>query len=218
MFARALRALGDPASVAAIAKLTPAMRREIIAWIGPLENVVRKLLFVEASRLPRPDIRPLPIARRPAAFRAAAATSARQLDPTRPETWPARFALSPPPNPHVVPDCRAPRIRIFDSVSVIVLKPTLARPARVAPRTPVSPAFNLARRFESLRRVLANPKPTARRLARVLVRLRRSFPAIFAYYAAAPSRTGGYDPEDQRLGIECQALALNAVDAFHNSS
>jgi hypothetical protein len=217
MFARALKALGGAQRIAALGKLTPKMRCEIVALIAPLEHVVRKLLFVEAARLPRPDVRPFPVVRRPAAFRAATA-SARQFDPARPETWPAQFALSPPRDPRLVPGHRAPRIRSFSNVNVIILKPSRAKPPPIAPRAPVSPAFNLARRFEALRRVLKNPKPTARRLARLLVRLRRSFPEVFQHYAAAPSRTGHYDAEDPRLGVECIARAFDALQAFENSS
>ena len=215
MFARALKALGGAQRIAALGKLTPKMRCEIVAFIAPLEHVVRKLLFVEAARLPRPDVRPIPIVRRPAAFRAAA-TSARQLDPTRPETWPVQYSLSPPRDPHIVPDHRAPRIRTVDSV--IILTPSRRKPPPPPPRAPVSPAFNLARRFEALRRVLKNPTPTARRLARLLVRLRRGFPEVFHHYAAAPSRTGHYDPEDPRLGVECIACAFDALRALENSS
>ena len=215
MFARALKALGGAQRIAALGKLTPKMRSEIAALIAPLEHAVRKLLFVEASRLPRPDVRPIPIVRRPLAFRTASA-STRQLDPTRPETWPAQFALSPPRDPRLVPDHRAPRIRTFDSV--IILKPSRSKPPPIAPRALVSPAFNLARRFEALRRVLKNPTPTARRLARLLMRLRRGFPEVFHHYAAAPSRTGHYDPEDPRLGVECIARAFDALQAFENSS
>jgi hypothetical protein len=76
----------------------------------------------------------------------------------------------------------------------------------------------LARRFEALRRVLEDPMPYARRLARVLARAVRRFPEVALRFAIAPSRAAGFDPDDSRLGVEACACALGGVSAFCDTS
>jgi hypothetical protein len=51
MFARACAAIGEPAAIAANAALNKGLRRRIIAWLAPLEHIVRKLLIAEACAL-----------------------------------------------------------------------------------------------------------------------------------------------------------------------
>lgn len=51
MFARALAALGAISAIAARRTLTPEVRRQIVAWLAPLEHIVRKLLLAEAAPL-----------------------------------------------------------------------------------------------------------------------------------------------------------------------
>jgi len=53
MYARALAAIGDAASIAMRAALPKSLRRQIIAWLCPLEHVVRKLLLAEAAEIYR---------------------------------------------------------------------------------------------------------------------------------------------------------------------
>jgi hypothetical protein len=53
MFARALAAIGDIAIIAALKTLAPDVRRQIVAWLAPLEHIVRKLLLAEAAALHR---------------------------------------------------------------------------------------------------------------------------------------------------------------------
>ena len=53
MYARALAAIGDAASIAMLAALPKSLRRQIIAWLCPLEHVVRKLLLAEAAEIYR---------------------------------------------------------------------------------------------------------------------------------------------------------------------
>lgn len=213
MLARVLAVFGGSAAIAAIALLTPRLRRDIVARIAPLEHVVRKLLFVEAAKYAHLAATGAPRRGFPHASDAAARPA---LDLSQPETWPARFALAPPRDPLLVPDARAPRIRSFEPFPVI-------RPPRESRRTrraqaPAQPAFKLARRLEALRRVLSKPAPHARRLARHFARVRRRYPEAPSRYAAAPSRTGAYDPDDPRLGLECHGCAFAAASAFADSS
>jgi hypothetical protein len=52
-FARALAAIGAIGAIAALRTLTPDVRRRIVAWLAPLEHIVRKLLLAEATALHR---------------------------------------------------------------------------------------------------------------------------------------------------------------------
>lgn len=215
MFARALAVLGGPAAVAAIAGLTPKLRRSVAGWIAPLEHMVRKLLFVEASLLPRENhVPPRAFSRAPSQERAQRTRD--DADPARPGEWRVRFALSAPRDPHLASEANAPRIRFLDEPFVAPLrlaKPPLARRVRETPA-----ALLLARRFEALRRVLDDPMPHARRLARLLARLKRRRVDIAWRYAAAPPRTSSYDPEDPRLSVACQALAFTAEAWWRDTS
>ena len=132
----------------------------------------------------------------------------------------ATFALSPPRDPLLVPDARAPRIRaLWDEGPPIFV--TALTPANIkhAPVRSVRDApVRLARRLEALQRVLENPLPHARRLARLLTRARRRFPEIAHRYLFAPARTGDYDKEDPRLAIDAISAALHAPDVITDSS
>jgi hypothetical protein len=75
--------------------------------------------------------------------------------------------------------------------------------------------LRLARRLEALRRVLADPAPYVRRLARLLARLR---PAFAERYALAPSSSRYADDDDPRLLVEVMALALASASIFIDSS
>jgi hypothetical protein len=51
MFARAVAAMGRAADIAVLAHLPRDLRRRIVAWLAPLEHIVRKLLLAEAAAL-----------------------------------------------------------------------------------------------------------------------------------------------------------------------
>jgi hypothetical protein len=226
MFARAVVAIGDAAAIAILQQLPRPLRRRIVAWLAPLEHIVRKLLLAEAAALRRapnwtaglrPALAQVPQSRS-AALRAACAAGAarsnlqpsRVFDPSRPETWPACFSFALPRDPLAVPDARAPRIR-----ALWVPSPPPAPPQR-APRASneTDTPFRLARRFEALRRVLENPLPHAQRLARLLARAVRRFPEIVQRCVLAPARTGDYDREDPRLGVDAITQSWGAPKAF----
>jgi hypothetical protein len=210
--------------------LTHALRRAIAGCVLRLEHVVRKLLLAEAAALRRsPGWSASPLARiGVAATEKGAAGAARSnLDPTRPESWPARFSFALPRDPLTVPDARAPRIRALWGETPKKMSDTHA-PTRAAAQTPTPPtrvchlfsdsAFRLARRFEALRRVLDDPIPHAQRLARVLARAVRRFPEIVRRFVSAPARTNDFDREDHRLSIEAMTAAFRAPEAFPDSS
>ncbi len=212
MFARASAIIGAAQSLAAIASLTRARRREIACWLGLAESIVRKLIFAEASLLHR---EPAPRAAPHTANAAAKdhAKPARQIDPDQPSTWPARFAFAPPRDPLAVPESRAPRIRALWGPSSQPSPPAPRAPAHSTP-TPLRFAF----RLEALRRVFADPVPYARRLARIFHRLSRRHPEAAHRYAIASARPHGVDLADPRLIVEVIALALTAAAVLANTS
>ncbi|MGQ0532965.1 MAG: hypothetical protein ACT4OF_09800 [Caulobacteraceae bacterium] len=233
-FARAVAAIGAPAVIAAITALTPALRRDIVGWIASLEHIVRKLLFVEAAELKRAQPPPrwatsqvthIPLrgmaqhySPPPAhtcadkcAPEGARSNAPRAPDPSRPETWSARFSLAIPRDPRRVPDSCAPRI-----INLWGPPPPPPPPPR-APRRRGDPVLRLARRLEALRRVLENPLPYARQLAALLPRLKRGFTEVVNRYLFASLRTTAYDRYDSRLRFEAWAAALNQEDAFESA-
>jgi hypothetical protein len=211
-FSRALAVCGEPAAIAAISCLTRKLRAHIVRWIAPLENIVRKLLLVEAAQLlgprtsssaraPQGALVPKPCAQTPAIDRAA------------PHTWSATFALAPPADPHLVPEHQAPRIRSLAPDPPFVAVST-AHERRPAMHHPFDAAYRLARRVEALRRVLADPSPHARRLARLLQGLRRRFPGVVMRYAMSSAHAVGWDPDDPKLAISATSAAITAEPAF----
>jgi hypothetical protein len=234
MFARAVAAIGAPAAIALLTSLPADLRRQIIAWLCPLEHVVRKLLLAEAAELHRAarecakrgvrteivslsspswSARPLPRTFLQPLKECAAGAARSNPDMSRPETWAARFSFALPRDPHLVSNAHAPRIRALWGATPPDPPP---RPPRLI--TEEDAPFRLARRFEALRRVIENPQPHAERLARLIARAVRRFPGIARRYLFAPARTNDYDSADARLGIDVMGQAFDAPDAFSDSS
>lgn len=212
LFNRVIAAIGAPAILAALT-FAPLMRTAIVRQITLIEILARKLLLAEAADLaaapqrgprlveiqlnasglytPPPTRRP----RRPSRMRA--------IDPTKPETWPARFALAIPRDSRVVDDRRAPRIRAYWNAA-----PPSA-PERAPPQR-TSDAFRIARRAEALRRMLNDPTPHVQRLARSRrVGVTRSRDTIKSYAFRAPRRFIG-DRHDPLLTIHIFSAAVRA--------
>lgn len=238
MMTRASFIVGALPALAALASLTRRRHREIASCITCLEAIARKLIFVaaaalhraerdgaKASRMPQLKIvtpsptswsaglRPaLSAEAKPRCAPGGARSNLQAFDPAQPETWRVRFKLAPPRDEAAVPESRAPRIRALWGA-------TPASPQR-APSQPrdVTPApVRLAQRFEALRRVIADPTPYARRLARILPRLCRRFSSAAERYAVAIGRPYAGDEGDPRLIVEAIALALCAAPVFVNS-
>jgi len=240
MMARASFIVGPLPALAVLASLTRRRQREIASCITRLEAIARKLIFVAAAELhragreganvslsPRLEIvapsqtgwsaglRPALTAKVAAESRCApggARSNLQAFDARQPETWRVRFKLAPPRDEAAVPESRAPRIR------------ALWGPAPAAPQCATSQArdvasapMRLALRFEALRRVIADPTPYARRLARVLPRLCRRFSSAAERYAVAIGRPYTGDESDPRLLVEAIALAMGVAPVFVNS-
>lgn len=218
MCARAIHAIGEPATLAGRGPLTHETRYDIAAWLARLESVVRKLLLAAAAalvsearakakkdtgpklvRIPLTGMYAPPLPEKPPKTE----RGPRQLDLARPDTWPARFALAPPRDPYRLPDARAPRI-------LDLSRPLPKPPPKPAPRPRriVESALRFAFRLEALKRVLKDPLPYAERLARIMIRLIRRYPRAADRYAVAPYRPCVADDGDPRLTIDAIAAAL----------
>lgn len=212
LFARVIAAIGAPALLTTLT-LAPLLRTAITRQIALIEILARKLLLAEAAELapalqrgprlveiqlsasglytPPPTRRPRPPSR------------TRAMDPTKPETWPARFALAIPRDSRIVDNRRAPRIRAYWKAA-----PEPA-PERAPPQR-TSDAFRIARRAEALRRMLSDPAPHVQRLTRSRrVGVARSRDTIKAYAFRAPRRFIG-DRHDPLLTIHIFSAAVRA--------
>lgn len=183
--------------------LTNARRRRVASFIALIETIIRKLLFAEAAALlaaaPAGAARPAPLKARKQAQLPNAGRPA--FDPTRSETWRVRFALKPPRDPS-----RSENVQ-----------PAQPKPPRARRKLMPAPQ-RLAMRLEALRRVLADPAPHARRLARIFPRLCRRYPGAAMRYALATAYPHRSDDGDPRLIVEAMSLAYAAASIFLNSS
>lgn len=232
-FARAVAEIGMPVVIAA-ATLSKTLRREIVDWLYPLENIVRRLLLADAAELRRAemartkcDVRVVLIPLQGMAqtwsaglpTRACTATvrrmseDSRSIDCANPQSWRANFSFALPHNNRLVPNSRAPRIR---DPWADTPPPPPAHTPRALKREHAP--FRLARRFEVLRRVLENPAPHAMRLARLLAREVRRFSAVVHRAVLRGARTDSYDPADSRLSLDALGAAWDAPEAFKDTS
>lgn len=211
LFARIITAIGAPALLTTLT-LAPLTRTAITRQIALIEILARKLLLAEAADLaPAPQRGPRLVEitlgasglyTPPPARRARAPARLSAIDPTKPETWPARFALAIPRNGRVDIH-RAPRIR-----NLWRNAPPPA-PER-APMRRMSDAFRIARRAEALRRMLDNPAPYVRRLSQTRhIGVTRSREVINRYALRAPRRFIG-DRHDPLLTIHIFSAAVRA--------
>lgn len=217
LFERVIAAVGAPAIIAALT-FAPGMRSGIVRQLALVEILARKLLLAEAAALaaqpqqsgPRliettlaaSGLYTAPQTRR----RSRAPVKARALDLSKPETWPARFALAIPRDARAVQDRRAPRIRALwgDTRSPPMPK------SQPHSRRFVSESFLVARRAEALRRMLHDPAPYAVRLARARrIGVAPSRETITRYALKAPRRFIG-DQRDPRLTLDIFGAALRA--------
>jgi hypothetical protein len=223
LFARVIAAVGAPAIIAALS-LAPRMGTEIARQLALVEILARKLLLADAiALLPPPQRGPRLVV---TALRASglytvkqtrrrpnAASRRRAIDPTKPETWSARFALALPRDHRAVQERRAPRIRALWGETR-----TPPAPPEPAPRRRQTEAFRIARRAEALRRMLNDPAPHARRLARArALGAARSREVITRYALRAPRRFVG-DERDPRLTTDIFSVAVHAQAVLADTS
>lgn len=142
----ALAVLGAASDIARLQLVASPRRVEILSWLRPLERLARLGLMEMALALPAPATVPPRVA-------GARARSLAALDPDKPETWPARFAL-------LAQSKRA--------ASTNLPIQGANRPGSALTGSGVFRAWPLAARMEAVRRVTENPEPYARRLRRAL--------------------------------------------------
>jgi hypothetical protein len=172
------QALDDFCGPVGVARtLASAAHAAIKRRLALLEALVMKLLLIEATRLPQPP-RPIRRASAEAGMGSAGARVGASEDPATPETWRVRL------RPRFRGAPRAPR-----ALRAGGLRPdtgaewTYAR-ARIK-------ALKLARRFEALRRVIADPRRAIAALARKLHALGAAARAFAHSIALASPRQGG---------------------------
>lgn len=213
--ADALNAFGGPQTICQT--LDRITHRAIKRQLKALEMVALKLLLIEAVN--RTPLAITPRRAKPIGQgRMAPAT-----DPARPETWRVCFQLHIPPKPE---DNSGPHIRSlgpsrFIRATVVDAKTMARKLAFMAARVQRSDeararirAERLARRFEALRRVFANPAPSARRLKRKLLALKREAFAAAKRIAALKPPQRQLDP---LFNERAEYAAQHAVPAFNSS-
>lgn len=216
-FTDALASFGGPQTIRQT--LDSIARRAIRRQLRALETLVMKLLLIEAAKLA-----PLLTQHaRTAPSREGRTTHA--ADPAQPETWRVCYQIHIPPEPEAN---TAPRIRSLGPSPFIraivldakALQQKLAhmaamRAANTSEARAHANAEKLARRFEALRRVFANPLPRARRLKRKLLALKHgAFAAAKRIALSKPTRRQG-DPifEDR-----AEYAARHVMPAFASDS
>jgi hypothetical protein len=154
---------GAPAKLAALLLLRRKTRCDLLAWLGPVEALARRLLLLKALALPKSNAPPAPPPAKGRLTMAFADRAEWALD-ENPETWRVRFRVVPCntlERPHPVGETDAPAGRR---------------------RSTLYNAYPLARRIEALRRVLDNPDPAVKRLAHFLATRRAALVAAFGPY------------------------------------
>lgn len=152
---------GAPGEIAERLLLPRAARRDLLAWLAPVEALARRLLLLKALTLPPLNHAPAPApaGRLVSAFVDRAPEA---LDPVD-ANWRVRFCVTP--------------------------RGLSRLPARKAQERRAGGAINLnalplARRLEALRRVLENPAPALARLRRLLALGRHIVREAFGPYRA----------------------------------
>jgi hypothetical protein len=231
MFSLMLLALGAPGAIAAHDRLSRKYRREILDWLEPLELLVRKLLLVEAAKLPRPaERRKTPRALTLKLIQSWARRKPRRraiIEPNRPATWRAPFRLLIPADPLYHPrpieSANPPRIRALGPPTLVReiwnARDEAARIANLAARRTArakNATRRLALRFEAVRRVIDDPAPHAERLMRKLSRMPDP-PAAARRLAKAPAPRRHRAFANFAL-VAVKLQALTTPEAFSNSS
>jgi hypothetical protein len=208
--ADAFAAFGGPAAIAAA--LAYKARMAAARRLRALECFVMKLLLAEAATLEPP--RPMTHAQAPPSGASRTRESQECVSlpgAAPPETWRVNFRFR---IPDFAParENHGPRIRDLGPPRLVtelfagmarraqlarLAAARAARAAKPAGERAQAKAWKLARRFEALRRMLANPRPHVRRLAAKLAALRdKAYAAALAIAARLPPR-GETDPAAQ---------------------
>jgi hypothetical protein len=160
---------GAPFEIATQFILMRQNRRDILAWLGPVEALARRLLLLKALTMPKPNDAP------PKALpgRIVIAFADRAIEDIHTDSvkWRVRFNVMP---------MGAMRRKARSEAAA----------ATSADQRGGDINFNalpLARRLEALRRVLENPQPALARLCRLIATKREAVAAAFRTYRAPAS-------------------------------
>ncbi|MES1204276.1 MAG: hypothetical protein ABUS57_22775 [Pseudomonadota bacterium] len=164
LYATIVSLFGAPFEIATQFILMRQNRRDILAWLGPVEALARRLLLLKALTMPKPNDAP------PKALpgRIVTAFADRKIEDIHPDAvkWRVRFNVMP--------------------IGALSRKPPAESGAEPgADRRGGEINFNalpLARRLEALRRVLENPAPALARLCRLIATKREAVEAAFRPY------------------------------------
>jgi hypothetical protein len=160
LYAAIVSLFGAPFDIAMQLILVRQNRRDILAWLGPVEALARRLLLLKALSLPPPNDAP-------------------------PKTPPGRvvIAFADRPQEDIYPESEKWRVR-FCVMPHGVLR-TKRNKEPCADQRGGAINFNalpLGRRLEALRRLLENPQPALARLRRLLATQRAAVEAAFRPY------------------------------------
>jgi hypothetical protein len=225
--ADAVRAFGAPPVIAR--ELARGVRRTLTRRLKALEILLMKLLLVQAATLPRGVAHtqtPQPASSGLEASRACVSPRV-PYDPEQSESWRVRFILRVPEPRVEVAAVEGPRIRRLGP-PLLVREAFRARAAHAlwarmaalsaarynpCPIRERAKAEKLARRFEALRRAMANPAPYARRLRRKLALLgQRAYDAAVRVALRRPPPSRLYDAAvDRRATFESCARIDKAI-------
>ncbi|MEZ5958860.1 MAG: hypothetical protein R3C30_00340 [Hyphomonadaceae bacterium] len=194
-------------------------QRTIKRQLQALQILAMKLLLIAAAHLAPSESKMRRMPRR------GQGRLARIIDPARPETWRVSFYLHIPPEPE---DTSAPRIRslgpsrfiraiVLDAKAITKRLAFLAAPRASCEARAQANAERLARRFEALRRIFANPMPSARRLKRKLLARKRGAFAAAARIAALKPPRRQLDPVLLDRAEYAAQFATPAFAAFDSS-
>ncbi len=214
--------VGAPAVIAALSFTSLRARRALVRELTRVELYVRKLLIAEAALFEPathrgPNLVEIPLrgvyapTNQTKRHPASAARPAADLE--RPEAWRVSFRLALPRDRRGVPHQIAPRVRALWGVAPPPSAPRQAPPRHLSPS-----AVRIARRVEALRRVLNDPAPHARRLARAHRTISARNPTALASYAFTTPRRHCVDHHDLRLDVDIYAASWIAHANFANTS
>ncbi|HWA21112.1 MAG TPA: hypothetical protein VG735_01805 [Caulobacterales bacterium] len=160
LYAAIVSLFGAPFDIAMQLILVRQNRRDILAWLGPVEALARRLLLLKALSMPTPNDAPAkaPPGRVLIAF---ADRAQEDIDPES-EKWRVRFCVMP----HGVLRTKRSKEPCADQRGGAIN----------------FNALPLARRLEALRRLLENPQPALARLRRLLATQRAAVESAFRPY------------------------------------
>jgi hypothetical protein len=223
MFGRVLKHIGSTASLARRWRLTRTEKKDVLAWLEPVEQLTRACLIVKAiafllmtpegrrlmrepPKRPDPSAAPLHAAEAPgqerlserAATPSDASEGKKRSAPFRVIRWTPAAPDPDQEQPNKPAPCAAMALSAGSLAPDLPPSERLADPA--GGKQP--PAARLARRIDALDRVLARPEEEARRRARFLVGLPRGALATLQniYGRRRPWWNHGF--EDNRLVVQ----------------